>query len=579
MRTLIARLALLAMWLFLLSPMLLYPLWGNGRASIDMLYFFNLVASVLWVGVLHFAVRSPFKLHMLLAPLYITTAIDLFLLGVFGNRLSSGFVFVALTDSGEAGEFFGAYTRPVLFTAAALIGVYILGMFAIRRLRLQSSRKLSFGCAVLLMATYAAVFVRDSEQGFSFAQSTQDIVAKEMSAPMGGVFQIGVAMQIFSNNMELKREREVNRLNGRPLRSNENEIYVWVIGESSRPQDWSIFGYPRDTNPRLSSMPGVIPLSDMLTTAPLTSVAVPSMLSLRPITDWNSVLGQRSIVSAFNDAGFTTYWFSCQEADSWAGFNPVIAAEAKHRQFFDRALDYVLLNEFRSALAAANPGQKLFFVLHTKGSHFEYSRRYPPEFAHFNSASGTRRAQLVDSYDNSVLYTDWLVSEVIATLAATKAPSALIYASDHGENLLDTDAHLLGHAIGNQFDLPTAALLWLSEPLRARLPDMAVEATAHSGAKLSLSNLPHSLLDLAGIEAKGFDPSMSIFSPEFHAKERWYMVRGELHKEPNSLLLAGQSGQEQESPACTDQRSRTLATYRSAKLFCLICGADPICMH
>lgn len=63
------------------------------------------------------------------------------------------------------------------------------------------------------------------------------------------------------------------------------------------------------------AMSGVVALPNILTAAPYTGVAVSTMLSLRPVTDWNSVLAQRSIVSAFNEAGFTTYWFSSQGTD------------------------------------------------------------------------------------------------------------------------------------------------------------------------------------------------------------------------------------------------------------------------
>jgi heptose-I-phosphate ethanolaminephosphotransferase len=259
------------------------------------------------------------------------------------------------------------------------------------------------------------------------------------------------------------------------------------------------------------------------------------MLSLQPITDWNSVLAQRSIVSAFNEAGFTTYWLSCQEADVWAGSIPIVAAESMHRSYSSRAFDGELLEKFRNALAVAAPGQKLFFVLHTKGSHFEYSRRYPAAFMRFSASGGTYREQLVDSYDNSVLYTDWIVSEVIATLAKRGFASALIYSSDHGENLLDSDAQLLGHAIGNQYDLRTAAFIWLSDSLRAMLPKAAENLAAHASAKLSLSNLPHSLLDLAGIAAPTLDRSSSVFHQNFREKARWYVVRGKLFEEQKGL--------------------------------------------
>jgi glucan phosphoethanolaminetransferase (alkaline phosphatase superfamily) len=401
-------------------------------------------------------------------------------------------------------------------------------LIAIRPMRLRHSRKVGLASGLALMAVYLAALVNNRFD-------VLDLEGKEMSSPAGSAFQIALALQIAEETKELARQHNQNSFGASPARSNDNEVYVWIIGESSRPQNWSLFGYQRDTTPRLRSTHGVFPLPNMLTTAPVTAVAVPSMLSLQPITDWNSVLAQRSIVSAFNEAGFTTYWLSCQEADVSAGSIPIVAAESMRRSYSSRAFDGELLEKFRNALAVATPGQKLFFVLHTKGSHFEYSRRYPAAFMRFSASGGTYREQLVDSYDNSVLYTDWIVSEVIATLAKSGFASALIYSSDHGENLLDNDTQLLGHAIGNQYDLPTAAFIWLSDSLRAMLPKAAENLAAHASAKLSLSNLPHSLLDLAGIAAPTLDRSSSVFDQHFREKARWYVVRGKLFEEQKGL--------------------------------------------
>ena len=116
---------------------------------------------------------------------------------------------------------------------------------------------------------------------------------------------------------------------------------------------------------------------------------------------------------------------------------PQVAAEAGTVRYFSQSFDGVLLNEFRGILDKEPRGSsKLFIVLHTKGSHFDYKRRYPLEFAHFVTPNGARRDTIVDAYDNSILYTDWFLSELISILSARNTHSALLYASDHGENLL-----------------------------------------------------------------------------------------------------------------------------------------------
>jgi glucan phosphoethanolaminetransferase (alkaline phosphatase superfamily) len=525
------RLALVALWVFLLSPLVLHPWLNAGKGPLDLLFLFNLVTSLLWVTLWHLLARRLFMLHLVLVPLYLTTAVDLFLVGTFNARLSSGYVTIALTNPAETSEFLSAYARPVALATLALALIYLPGLYGIRHLRRQRSPRLAALVAVLLGAVYAAAVGRGMWHGATAEQSSLDVVGKEMSAPVGAVFQAALALHLHASTSELRSQREHHSFGASKSFSVEEEVYVWVIGESSRPENWSLFGYPRDTTPRLRATLGVIALRDMLTTAPHTSVAVPSMLSLRPITDWPSVIAEKSIVGVFNEIGFKTYWLSAQEADSWGGLIPQVAAETKRRRYFDRAFDGTLLDEFRVILQGASQGDKLFIVLHTKGSHFEYARRYPPEFARFGSPGGSRRQELVDAYDNSVLYTDWFLSEVIATLSQRGGHSVLVYASDHGQNLLDDERQLFGHALGTRFDLAAAAFVWLSEGMRRSRPEHVQAAQRNAVAPLSLSNLPHSLLHLAGIDAKGFDPQMSLFNPRFAPRPRWYIVRGDLRQE------------------------------------------------
>jgi glucan phosphoethanolaminetransferase (alkaline phosphatase superfamily) len=180
----------------------------------------------------------------------------------------------------------------------------------------------------------------------------------------------------------------------------------------------------------------------------------------------------------------------------------------------------------------ASASSKLFIVLQTKGSHFDFSRRYPAEFARFSSPAGSRRASLVDAYDNSVLYTDWFLAELINILDRQNLHATLVYTSDHGENLLDDDKQLLGHAVGNHHDLQTAAFMWFSQATRSAHADKISNAERHANARLSLSDLPHSLLDLAGIQTSQLDLRKSVFQSTFEPKLRSYYVRGELRQEP-----------------------------------------------
>ena len=526
-----AWLAVLVASSFLISP-LLFHAWRNaGQRPLDLLFAFNLVTSVLWIVLLHLWTQRPVILHLILLPLYLTVAIDLFLVDSFGARLSTGYLNIALTNHGDAGELLATYARPLALAFAGLVVVYLPCLYGMRNLRRRPATGWASLLAVVLVCVYASAIGRDLRDGYGGRQAALDVAGKELSSPVGVIFQTAVAIEMHARSAELRKQRATYEFLATKPASSEKEIYVLVIGESSRPQNWSLFGYPRDTTPHMRKTPGVVPLPEVLTTAPHTDVAVPSMLSLESIEHWASIVAKKSIVQAFNDVGFRTYWLSAQGADSWAGLIPQIAAESRRRRYFDAGYDGAMLGEMRSVLADAKSTDKIFIVLHTKGSHFEYARRYPKEFARFKTAAPNARQALVDEYDNSVSYTDWFLGEVIAELNRQGSRSVLVYASDHGENLLDDDRQFLGHALGTRYDLAAAALVWVSGELARSRPDQIQALRANAGAKLSLSNIAHSMLDVAGIQTKELDRRQSIFSSEFAAGPRFYMLRGELHAE------------------------------------------------
>ncbi len=526
------RLGLLVLLAYLGSP-LVWQAWLAGRTGWgDPLLLFNAGATLVWMALAHFACRRPFWLHLALLPLYLTTAVDLFLLGTFGARLSSGYVIIALTDYADAGEFLSAYARPVSASVLAFLACYSLGMFMIRRWRTAGSPAVAALLGLALAGLYGSgVALGMRAGGGTIQQAFLDLAGHENSAPMGVVFQTALALKVSATNAELRARRTGFSFRATRLPDLNDEVIVWVVGESARPMNWSLFGYARDTTPELRGIKGTIALPNMLTTAPHTSVAVPSMLSLRPVTDWKSILAQPSIAKAFGEVGFKTYWLSAQAADSWAGVIPQMAAEAARRRYFEQGHDGALLPELQTILDTEPMGSKLFIVLHTKGSHFEYAGRYPPEFAHFNRSGGTRRDRIVDSYDNSVLYTDWFLSRVIDMLSKRNTHAALVYASDHGENLLDDERQLLGHALGTRYDLSTAAFMWFSQAMSRDHAQQLTNARRNAASALSLSDLPHSLLDFAGIQTRELDLRRSVFSDTFVEHPRSYIVRGDLRRE------------------------------------------------
>lgn len=314
------------------------------------------------------------------------------------------------------------------------------------------------------------------------------------------------------------------------------ELHVLVIGETGRPDRWQLNGYGRATNPRLTKLEGLITFRDAVSAWAWTRMSVPVMLTRKSELDDNQFFPERSLISAFREAGFRTYWLSTQSPlGPYDSSIAVYAAEAHETRYVNPVdykkagvLDGALLKPFDEILARGE--KKVFVVLHTLGGHFNYADRYPDEFDVFKpSLKGVRRPslhtlelkrELNNSYDNSVLYVDWFLAEVIGRLAATDALSTMLYMADHGENLFDGDCGQSGHGRGNEYDFRVAALWWSSQHYAAAFPEKVAAARLRVDRPITSGTVFHSMLDVANIHYPEEDLRLSVFSPTWQAPAR-----------------------------------------------------------
>ncbi|WP_337842213.1 phosphoethanolamine transferase [Rheinheimera sp.] len=313
-----------------------------------------------------------------------------------------------------------------------------------------------------------------------------------------------VASQVEQFRFGVRQEPEIS---GR-------QIYLLVIGETLRPDRLQLNGYPRSTTPRLAGTANLVSYPDMISPWAWTRMSVPVMLSRKAGTDQRYFPTEASLVSAFKEAGFSTYWLSTQsplgvhdssialhasEADQVQYLNPV---GYRQEGFYDE----ILLPAVERVLAQDE--SKQLIVLHTLGSHFSYADRYPKHFDLFTpSGKGERismhdrsaRQKLNNAYDNSVAYTDFVLFNLINQLKQTNASAALLYASDHGENIFDGQCGKSGHGHNTEFDYRVAALLWFSDALKMQQPQKTQLAQSRREQPLSTTQLFDTLLDLANL--------------------------------------------------------------------------------
>jgi len=316
------------------------------------------------------------------------------------------------------------------------------------------------------------------------------------------------------------------------------QVFVMVIGESSRFDRWGLNGYTRDTNPSLRQEKNLVSLSDVITAVSATRLSVPVLVSRKPATQsLRAGFSEKSFLSAFKEAGFKTYWLSNQM--SFGKFDTpvsVFAKEADVARFFNfggfasgSSFDEVLLEPLKSAIG--EPARKKLIVLHTLGNHWNYSHRYPKQYdkwqpSLFGVASPAYtdiaiKASLNNSYDNSVLYTDWFLAQVIRELKASKHVAAMMYVSDHGQTLYDGSCKLAFHGHNTQFEFHIPALVWYSDLYRLTHPTKVTRLLKNQHAKLATENIFHSLLDMADIRYSTEQLEWSFFSKQFRTHKRY----------------------------------------------------------
>ena len=316
------------------------------------------------------------------------------------------------------------------------------------------------------------------------------------------------------------------------------QIVVVVIGESSRYDRWSLNGYTRETNPLLKQEANLVSLSNILTSVSATRLSVPVIVSRKPATQsLQAGFSEKSFISAFKEAGFKTYWLSNQM--SFGQFDTpisVFAKEADVIQFLNlggftdtSSFDQILLDPLQRAMA--DPAKKKLIVLHTLGNHWNYSHRYPRQFDKWQpSLFGVEnpaytdlklKPQLNDSYDNSILYTDWFLSQVIGRLKQTQQLGSLLYVSDHGQTLYDGTCKLAFHGHNTQFEFHIPALVWYSDQYQATYPDKVAQLQHNKKARLSTENVFHTLLDMADIRYSTEKLEWSFVSKKLRRHKRY----------------------------------------------------------
>lgn len=309
------------------------------------------------------------------------------------------------------------------------------------------------------------------------------------------------------------------------------QIYVLVIGETSRRENWQLNGYVRATNPQLSQQHQLVNFSNMLSLVSATRSSIPMILTRKSENQvYHYSFPEKSIISAFKEAGFKTYWLSTQQKFGTFDTSTSVYAKEADQMIFVNKTNYTQAGEFDDVMVpylqeiVAKVEPKQFIVIHTLGSHYNYQHRYPKIFdqfkpslndlKHYSLQDKSNKQQLVNSYDNSILFTDHVLNQFIHTLEQQKETSSfLLYSSDHGEDLFDQSCHQSGHGLVTKRNFEVAGFAWYSAKFASQFSDKVAQLQQNKNRKINHTAIFPTLLDAANITLPDDSLKRSVLKP------------------------------------------------------------------
>jgi lipid A ethanolaminephosphotransferase len=333
--------------------------------------------------------------------------------------------------------------------------------------------------------------------------------------------------QVVSARQPFLKIGEDAQLNASWQAHGRKSLTVLVVGESARAENFGILGYSRDTTPKLNKEAGLIAYTDVHSCGTETAVSVPCMFSemTRKDYDASKAKNEEGLLDVLKRAGLDVIWRDNQSGckgtcdrvtlDDVSNLkDPVLCADSECR-------DEILLQGLQHFIDNLNKDTVL--VLHQMGSHGpEYFKRYPKEFERFtpvcesNALNNCSRDSIVNGYDNTLVYTDHVLSTLIDLLRKNqgKVDTAMLYLSDHGESLGEYNLYLHGtpYMLAPEQQKHVAMLAWFSDNYQQSFSVDTHCLQQGRDKPLSQDNLFHSMLGLLEVNSKVYDKGLDMFA-------------------------------------------------------------------
>lgn len=332
---------------------------------------------------------------------------------------------------------------------------------------------------------------------------------------------------------KLSQNRVADLKNLYAVKKGKGETYVVVIGESQNKHHMSLYGYFRNTTPYLEKEKSIIKYTNAFSTQVYTTGVLSKALTESDGVNNIDYLHAYSIVEIAKKAGFTTYWLTNQVLKGgWDNVISVVANESDRliglnkgigRTVSTSVYDEELVPYLQKILKQKSDKNRLIFI-HLMGNHNRYSDRYPKKYdkyhdylqkdqfgAIINKDGITRR---LNSYDNSILYNDYVLHNIISEFLDANTTGALLYFSDHSEDVVNNLAHNPDKFTYAMCEIPLMVVP--TKSYAQKYPQKYKSLLANSNKLFSNAFIYDSIIGITGIQTKKYNAHNDIASSQYN---------------------------------------------------------------
>ncbi|MFM2397595.1 MAG: hypothetical protein RLZZ144_845 [Pseudomonadota bacterium] len=412
------------------------------------------------------------------------------------------------TNMAEATSYFGLSLSLLMH----LVIYGILPIWLISRVTLSTSSRLKTVSILVLSITLGMAWIYTNSQSWLWIDKN--------ASKLGGMimpwsYVINAARY---QSEKVMQTRTLELLPDAHFIASGKTVVVLVIGESARSANFSLYGYQNQTNPELEKL-GVVALRDAHSCATYTTASIQCMLA-HVDTSSKLIHNQEALPSYLQRSGVDVTWISNNWGEPPLKIGTYLKADEvrKECQGSHCQYDEVMLTGLKNRIDHSS-GDKVFIVLHQSGSHGpDYYNHYTAEFEKFSPVCHSvnirecTTEELIRAYDNTIVYTNHFLAEVIKILRSVSGASTLmIYASDHGESLGENGLYLHGtpYALAPDVQKDIPYLVWMSREFKNKksLVGNAPFANAHHAHE----TIFHSVMGAFDLRSEIYNPNLDIF--------------------------------------------------------------------